>query len=158
VVLFELLTGKMPFDGETLTAIASSITADRPHALREFRPDAPPELEAIIARCLEKERINRVPSLAALGRALEPFGGRNASVLAARIVDVRATRSTFGSESEPSGEIDVEFPPEPARRVSPLSETVRTGQPWTTIEDAEPVTLKQPRRGRWRVMAGAILG
>ncbi len=90
VVLFELLTGRVPFDGESVTAVAASIIADQPLKLRALRPDAPPELEAAIMGCLEKDRDNRTPTLAVLATNIAPFGGSRASMLAGRIAHALA--------------------------------------------------------------------
>lgn len=85
VVLYELLSGRLPFDGDSLTAIAAAISVDRPVSLRSLRPEVPAELEAVIMACLEKDREARVSSLAVLARMLAPFGGKSAGVLAGRI-------------------------------------------------------------------------
>ena len=91
VVLFELLTSRMPFEGESVTALAAAISVDPPTRLRAFRADAPAALEAVILSCLEKNRDQRTASLADLARALSPFGGRYASVLSARIVEASSS-------------------------------------------------------------------
>jgi len=85
VVLYELLTGRIPFDGDSLTAITAAISVDPPASLLAVRPDAPAELEAVIMACLAKDRDARIPSLAAMAGALAPFGGKSATVLASRI-------------------------------------------------------------------------
>src|SRR5580704_356304 len=58
VILHELLTGECPFDGRTMADIMLAIGVHPAKPLREVRPDAPPELEALIARCLEKDAAN----------------------------------------------------------------------------------------------------
>lgn len=55
VVLFELLTGKVPFDGETPVAIALKVVAEPPTAVRQLRPDTPAWLERVILKCLDKD-------------------------------------------------------------------------------------------------------
>jgi serine/threonine-protein kinase len=85
VVLYELLSGRLPFDGDSLTAIAAAISVDTPASLRSLRPEIPEELDAVVMACLTKDREARVPSLAALARLLAPFGGKSATVLAGRI-------------------------------------------------------------------------
>jgi eukaryotic-like serine/threonine-protein kinase len=112
VVLFELLTNDLPFDGESVLAIASAITSDEPRPLRARRPDAPVELESLIRRCLERDRDQRMSTLATLSHALVPFGGKNAAVLAGQVSDalsseaqasrVRRPSSSDASASDPS--------------------------------------------------------
>jgi len=101
VVLFELLTGDMPFDGDSVTAIAAAIAMDPPKSLRGLRPEIPEKLEAAIFACLEKDREKRTPSLAVLANALVPFGGPYAPVLAGRIAEALRSREPFASAPDP---------------------------------------------------------
>ena len=55
VVLYELATGRRPFEGATTGVISSAILRDAPPSLAKVRADAPADLERIISRCLEKE-------------------------------------------------------------------------------------------------------
>jgi len=80
VIMHELLTGRPAFRGDSLPAICASIAADPPAPLREKRPDVPPELEAIVIRCLEKDPARRFSTVAELRQALLPFSGRDASM------------------------------------------------------------------------------
>lgn len=70
VVLFELVTGTKPFDGDSAVAVAARIAASPPNALRTVVPDAPRALEAVIERCLAKDPDARFPNIAALVGAL----------------------------------------------------------------------------------------
>ena len=71
VVLFELITGQVPFPGESFGEVAIKIATQAVPPLVEFRPDVPVGLDAVIARCLEKERQNRYANIGefALGLA-----------------------------------------------------------------------------------------
>ena len=62
VVLYEMLTGKVPFRGETVLAVLSSISRNEPTPVRELRPDLPPKFEAILSRALAKLRAARYQS------------------------------------------------------------------------------------------------
>ncbi len=73
VVLFELVTGRTPHDGSSGPVVMASILADAPLTLRAARPDAPPELEAVVSAALEKDPAKRIPSARALSAALAPF-------------------------------------------------------------------------------------
>ena len=55
VVLFETFTGAMPFAGDTVMAVVLGHIQKPPPAPRSLNPRLPPELEAIILRCLEKQ-------------------------------------------------------------------------------------------------------
>ncbi|MFO0551006.1 MAG: protein kinase [Polyangiaceae bacterium] len=72
-VLFELITGRCPFDGATSHAVIASIIADEPLRLRALVPDAPELLERVILSTLAKDPARRLPSAAALRDALLPF-------------------------------------------------------------------------------------
>jgi pimeloyl-ACP methyl ester carboxylesterase len=59
VVLYEMLAGRPPFSGNTRKALFVAIQSCEPTGLTTFRPDLPPELEAVIERLLEKDRTAR---------------------------------------------------------------------------------------------------
>ncbi len=73
VILFELLTGKLPFVAESLPELALTITTEPPLSLRGMRPEVPPALEAVVLCCMEKDRSRRYGNVAELGHALFPF-------------------------------------------------------------------------------------
>jgi len=73
VILYELLTGRLPFDGESAAAIIASISMDPARSLLEFRSDCPPGLEGAIARCLAKKREDRYADVSELAKALQPY-------------------------------------------------------------------------------------
>ncbi len=60
IVLYEMLTGRRPFDGRTSADIMSAILQQEPPALTTLRPDAPPQLTWFMRRCLAKEPDRRV--------------------------------------------------------------------------------------------------
>ncbi len=59
VVLFEMLTGKMPFRGEHDAAIMYSILNEEPESIQKFVPDISPETDRIIRRAIEKDPADR---------------------------------------------------------------------------------------------------
>ena len=59
VVLFEMLTGRLPFKGEFIQAMMYSIVNEEPEPITGLCQDLPIELEWIIFKCLEKEKKNR---------------------------------------------------------------------------------------------------
>jgi hypothetical protein len=72
-VLHELVAGEPPFPGTSLGEVMAHVLERAPDTLRASLPDAPAELEAVIARCLQKQREHRYPNVAALAHALLPF-------------------------------------------------------------------------------------
>ncbi|HSO31319.1 MAG TPA: serine/threonine-protein kinase [Labilithrix sp.] len=73
VILFELLGGQLPFDGETVTEVCIRVVNERPADLLTLRPALDPELVAIVMRCLAKDPEQRFHNVSALASALEPF-------------------------------------------------------------------------------------
>jgi serine/threonine-protein kinase len=84
-ILFELLTGRVPFDGESLPEISIKIGSLPTPRVRDYRPDVPAELELAIDKCLEKDRCARFPNIADLAIALAPFGPRRSRTSVERI-------------------------------------------------------------------------
>jgi serine/threonine-protein kinase len=70
MVLYELLTGEVAFKAETVPELYVHILQSPPTPLRARRPDAPPQMEAIVLRCLEKEPARRFANVAELAAAL----------------------------------------------------------------------------------------
>jgi serine/threonine-protein kinase len=59
VILYELLTGSVPFEGETAVAIAYKQVAAEPRPPSELNPAIPPSLDAIVLRALAKDPAQR---------------------------------------------------------------------------------------------------
>ncbi len=55
VVLYEMVTGARAFEGDSLLTTLSAILRDDARPVAEYAPDAPPQLEMVIARCLRKD-------------------------------------------------------------------------------------------------------
>jgi serine/threonine-protein kinase len=73
VILYSLVTGQLPFHGESPTAVFVAVQRDPPPPPSSVRPDIPPGLERVILRCLEKDPARRFGSVAELASALAPF-------------------------------------------------------------------------------------
>ncbi|HTA89007.1 MAG TPA: protein kinase [Polyangiaceae bacterium] len=72
-VLFELVTGKSPFDGESVPVVCAKVLNQDPPPLSAFLEQAPEQLEAIIRRCLAKDPDARYRDVGALASALRDF-------------------------------------------------------------------------------------
>lgn len=89
VVLYEMLTGQLPFGGEYEQAVIYSILNEGPEPLNSFRSDLPPYLELIAQKALAKDLNNRYRNMREVISDLRSFGqkdtvggvGRNASSL-----------------------------------------------------------------------------
>lgn len=73
VVMYQLLTGRVPFNGSAITELTLRIAQDAPRAVQELRSDVPPNLAKVVYRCLAKDPAERFPSAYDLAVALEPF-------------------------------------------------------------------------------------
>ena len=73
VLLFELLTKQVPFDGETVPQVCANVLTASPPLPSECRPDVTTELDGLVLHCLEKEPNRRFGSVGELAQALMPF-------------------------------------------------------------------------------------
>lgn len=70
VTLFQLLSGKLPFNGENLANLTYNIIHDKTPNIRQIRPDLPAGITRIVNRALQKDPAKRFPNAAAMAEAL----------------------------------------------------------------------------------------
>jgi len=99
VILLELLTGKTPFDGDTIPELCVAILHSEPPPLSRFRPELPIDLGLVIDRALQKSRDDRFPNVAEFATALAPFGPPGAAVSAERIRRVLGVNPERGART-----------------------------------------------------------
>ncbi|MHC1786715.1 MAG: protein kinase [Christensenellales bacterium] len=71
IVLYEMLTGTVPFDGETPVSIALQHVQARPRPIRELAADVSPAMEAVVMKALEKNPANRYHTALEMAQALK---------------------------------------------------------------------------------------
>jgi serine/threonine-protein kinase len=71
VVLYEMLTGRVPFDGDSAVAIAMKHVSENPRPPRELNPSIPPALEQVVLRALAKDPALRYQSAEDMAADLE---------------------------------------------------------------------------------------
>ena len=71
VLLYELLTGRRPFEGDGLTTVIVGILKEEPPPLDALTPGLPPRLVAAVARAMEKDPERRTAKAEDLGRELQ---------------------------------------------------------------------------------------
>jgi serine/threonine-protein kinase len=144
IVLYELLSGVVPFDADSVTGVVARVVGDPLPPLRERRPEVPAGLAEVVTRCLEKRPEDRYENVAELAFALAPFGPEHARVSVERIAGTLGVRdnrrrksrlSTSGSRSSGNGELLAE----------------------KTIKSASTPVLIGARRRPALVLAGAAL-
>lgn len=90
VVLYEMLTGKKPFESDYEQALVYSILSQDPKPLRDLRPDVPEAIEKICRRAMAKEAKHRYQTAAELIGDLESFrAGTGLSLKTRRVVTRR---------------------------------------------------------------------
>jgi serine/threonine-protein kinase len=102
VLLYELLTGEHPFDGESIPEVCAKVLSAPAPSVRELRRDIDPRLDAIITTCLEKDPAVRLPNVSALAESLlefapTPVSSASALRLPRSSRSRRSRRSTHGS-------------------------------------------------------------
>lgn len=144
VVLYELLSGRKPFDGDSPTAVLAQIMDDEPAPIKHLPPDIPKALTAAVAKALQKDREKRYRHAADFGADLRLVRSALAAANDAADAELAATIFSEGPPAdlgatiaqEPAGSIDlVTRPPAPA-----------------------PLVTRQPSSTGWMVPAGVALG
>jgi serine/threonine-protein kinase len=144
VMLYELVTGCTPFAGDSYNALLYAIMGQEPLTLADHGIDEP-ELWAILARGLDKNRDTRFPNMRALGRALAEW-------LLDQKVKVDITQAPLKSWLEasegpaakaslfasllPGGELSEPPPtlhPAPPGAIGPMLDLLREGIPATQV-------------------------
>jgi len=147
VILYELLSAQLPFDGESATDVAVKVASQPPRPLREVAPGVPPGLEAVILRCLEKDPALRHLNVAELALGLADFaparsyasieritGTIAASRISSSSVDARRSipGSTTEHDLEASGAAPPVVPPETVGVLRPRATGELFGQTTST--------------------------
>jgi WD40 repeat protein len=83
-ILYEMLTGRPPFKGETALAVLDQVVNRDPDPPRKLNPEVPPDLETICLKCLDKRPARRYGTAAALAQDLDNW--REGKPIAARPV------------------------------------------------------------------------
>jgi serine/threonine-protein kinase len=88
VILHELVTGRPPFAASTIPELVLRIADGQPDAVAKYRPGAPPVLDEVISRCLQKDRKERYSNVAELAAALGQLAPAHSAVSVERIARV----------------------------------------------------------------------
>src|SRR6266545_5589520 len=76
VILYEMLSGQLPFAGSLSPTVFIRIFEEEPPPVESLRPEMAPELARLVRRAMAKNRSERTQSMDELGRALAAIGGR----------------------------------------------------------------------------------
>ncbi|MBQ9544192.1 MAG: Stk1 family PASTA domain-containing Ser/Thr kinase [Clostridia bacterium] len=87
VIFYEMLTGKLPFDGETPLSVAMMHVNNPPVLPRKYNEKIPPALEQIIMKAMKKEPSQRFSSAASMLKALRLFSVDHRTLLDRETLD-----------------------------------------------------------------------
>jgi tRNA A-37 threonylcarbamoyl transferase component Bud32 len=85
IILYRLVSGSVPFEGDTLGQLLARVLQDPVRPLGELKPGIAPGFSAIVERCLQKEPKDRYADLTEFAHALEPFASAHVRGTAERI-------------------------------------------------------------------------
>jgi serine/threonine-protein kinase len=88
VIIYELLSGTIPFEAETLPGLLAQIAADPPRPIAEVCANLPSGLAAIVMHCLEKDPARRFANVGELAVALLPYAAPTSRVSVERILAI----------------------------------------------------------------------
>jgi serine/threonine-protein kinase len=148
VILYELLTGALPFEGQTAMAVAAAIQTIEPPPPSARRPGLPAGLERVVMKALAKNAAERFQTVADFARELAPF-------------------ATEGAATTPLVE-----PPRPSRALEPLrrggthedsprEDSVASGQSppeERTSTRASAAETRSDAPSRWLLVLAALFG
>lgn len=135
VVLYEILTGRLPFDGPDAVAVAHKHVTEPPPRPSEVRPGVSPALEAVVLKAMAKEPADRFQTAAEFAQALDAAVGPAAGI-----------QSASGAGEHAAG---------PGRRLTPAaSQTMFAGAPadgsTKVLRDGRTAVLHAAGRRRYR--------
>jgi serine/threonine-protein kinase len=90
VILFELLTARVPFVATNLPELYLVILNHPPPSVRDYRPELPAVLDQVIQRCLSRDREQRYATVSELASALSSFASKRAQASIERILGTSA--------------------------------------------------------------------
>jgi eukaryotic-like serine/threonine-protein kinase len=109
VILYELVTGRVPFLAESLPELIVKLLAASPPSMQELKPGVPPAFEAVVMRCLRRDRGQRYQNVAELALALADFAPRHSRLSVRRISGVLQGAGLAATALPPSS--DQSIPP-----------------------------------------------
>jgi serine/threonine-protein kinase len=136
VICYRLITGELPFRGENITELVTKVLQTSPEPPSKLVPDVPPELDAVLLRCFERELEQRYANVGELAAALMPFAERDARASVDRISRVLSGAGTTGDRRTSRPDVELGEPSTvPVQRPTPR-EPLKLG---TAHEPGSPI-------------------
>jgi serine/threonine protein kinase len=158
VLLYDLISGALPFEADTLSGVIVAVVYDAPALLT----DAPYELARLVARCLEKDPSARPHDVKELAAALAPFAGAEGARLSERVramletppISEPAARSTLDASASGSIEpVSMPLGRDESRDSRDGHEALLLVTKRAVADTATPVPADVPTRPSLRVIA-----
>ncbi len=102
VLLYEMLTGRLPFSHDYEAAVVYSLLNEPPAPPREIRDEISPELERIVLKCLQKESVERYASAEQLAKDLRRVTQSDAAAGSRPFIADRKTEPRKATERKPA--------------------------------------------------------
>ncbi len=103
VILYELLTGQVPFVADSVTQLTAMVLTEPPRPLQALRTNVPPDLVRAVEACMQKDPAARFQSVAQLASALQAFAPPDTRELASRIARIGGGASGPHPAAWPAG-------------------------------------------------------
>jgi serine/threonine-protein kinase len=129
VILHEMITGRPPFDAGTAPELCALVLTAPPSRVTETIPNAPPAIEAIILKCLEKDPAQRYASVAELAHALAEVtpAARPAADRIVRLLSGKARQPAAAGVAAPAT-AKVAITPDPSNPAVELGDTIASDE------------------------------
>lgn len=127
VVLYEIVTGQLPFAGESGPQLCANVMTTPPIPLQAHHADIPEGLARVILRCLEKDRERRFRDVGELSLALQPFGGAAGALMAARVERIFGRSAASDATTAAASAASDDAAPVPSGRVDSIPGVPRRG-------------------------------
>jgi eukaryotic-like serine/threonine-protein kinase len=138
-VLYQMSTGRLPFDGPTSAVIFHAILEKNPSLPTDLNPLLPPQFNDVIVKCLEKDPDLRCQSAAELRADLK------------RIKRGSGSSSERVSKTSDGGGVAVAPPPASSSRVSTQPDRV------SSSGQSNAAVLAEAKRHKWRLILSPII-
>ena len=99
VILYELISGRVPFDGTSATAVLAAICGDKPKPLHEVCAAVSADVSEIVGACLAKNTEERMPNVRELVRALASVAPDKATTIDERLAAINVHSNTANTLS-----------------------------------------------------------
>ncbi len=119
VVLYELLTGSLPFIAKTPTGVAIKHVTEKPRPLRELKPSLSEPVERVVLRALEKKPDARPQTALELAREFEAALADDPDTMRLRKAAERPAAEPPAPSQSPSQSFDTNISPLPPQPVAP---------------------------------------